>query len=61
MSRMFRLQVPGSIAHVMARGIEGKNIFSSDEDSKEFLTRFKKHLIDVGFKSLAWCCCRYLQ
>lgn len=52
---MFRLQAPGSIVHVMARGIEGRNIFSSDEDSKEFLTRFKKHLFDVGFKCLAWC------
>ena len=55
MPRMFRLQAPGSIAHVMARGIEGRSIFCSDEDRTEFLRRFNKHIFDIGFKCLAWC------
>ena len=55
MPRMIRLESPGSLAHVMARGIDGKKIFADDEDRGEFLSRFSWHLRDRGLRCLAWC------
>jgi REP element-mobilizing transposase RayT len=55
MPRMLRLEYPGSIAHVMARGIEGRDIFRSDDDRHDFLMRLKSGLRATGYKCLAWC------
>jgi putative transposase len=39
MPRQPRLDLPGLVHHVMARGIEGGDIFRCDEDRQGFLTR----------------------
>jgi len=39
MPRQARLDVPGLIHHVMARGIEGRDIFNDDNDRTNFLKR----------------------
>ena len=39
MPRKARLDVPGTLHHVMVRGIEGSNIFRDKEDRKAFLDR----------------------
>jgi putative transposase len=55
MPRMIRLEVPGSIAHVMAHGIDGTNIFRDDEDRHEFLRRLIKHKNICGFRCYGLC------
>jgi len=37
MPRLARLDAPGRLQHVMARGIEGRDIFKDDQDRKSFL------------------------
>jgi len=39
MSRQVRLDAPGTLHHVMIRGIEGKGIFRNTQDGKDFVTR----------------------
>ncbi len=55
MPRMARLDAPGSLTHVMARGIDGRVIFSDDDDRQEFIRRLSASLSICGFKCLAWC------
>ena len=54
MPRQARLDAPGTLHHVMIRGIDGTNIFSDDEDRNDFLSRVG----DLGGKSatriVAW-------
>jgi REP element-mobilizing transposase RayT len=51
---MVRLESPGAIVHVMARGIDGKNIFTDDEDRREFLSRLTTSMANCGYKCFAW-------
>jgi putative transposase len=39
MPRQLRLNIPGLVYHVMARGIEGRDIFRNDDDREGFLNR----------------------
>ena len=39
MPRRARLDAPGTLHHVMIRGIEGKWIFRDTQDPKDFVTR----------------------
>jgi len=39
MPRQARLDAPGLLQHVMARGIERKEIFKDDRDRQSFLER----------------------
>ena len=39
MPRQARLDVPGLLQHVMARGIERREIFKDDQDRQSFLER----------------------
>ncbi|MCJ7492701.1 MAG: transposase, partial [Deltaproteobacteria bacterium] len=39
MPRRARLDAPGTLHHVMIRGIEGKRIFRDTQDRKDFVTR----------------------
>lgn len=54
MPRMARFELPGSLYHVMAHSIEGKNLFVDDDDRLNFLSRFEKKLTEIGFKCYAW-------
>ena len=54
MPRQARLDAPGTLHHVMIRGIEGSPIFKGDEDRSNFLFRLS-HLVETtGTKILAW-------
>ncbi len=54
MPRHQRLDCPGVIHHVIARGIERKNIFLDDKDREEFLFRLKKALQETKSRCYAW-------
>lgn len=55
MPRKPRLEVPGYIYHVIARGIERRNIFSNDTDYNFFLNRLGEILTDTKTSCLAFC------
>jgi REP element-mobilizing transposase RayT len=54
MPRQARLDTPGTLHHVMVRGIDGVAIFRDDQDREDFLSRIG-HLVDsTGTRILAW-------
>jgi REP element-mobilizing transposase RayT len=55
MPRMTRLNSPGSLVHIIARGIDGVQIFFKDEDRAEFLSRLSALKTATQYKCLAWC------
>ena len=54
MPRKARLSIAGALHHVMARGIEGRNIFSDEDDRQYFLTLLSEGISASGFKCYAW-------
>ena len=54
MPRKPRLDVPGTLHHVIARGIERKPIFLDDTDRSLFLMRLKKVFLSTDARCLAW-------
>ena len=54
MPRQARLDSPGTLHHVMIRGIEGTNIFRDDQDRENFLSRVGPLVVKTGAKILAW-------
>lgn len=55
MPRQARLDIPGLLYHVMARGIEGRDIFVSDKERDEFLERLAELAGERGGPALyAW-------
>ena len=54
MARHRRIELAGGLAHVLARGIDGAEIFRDDSDRHQFLWRLSKGLQRTGFKCLAW-------
>jgi hypothetical protein len=40
MSRSLRIEFPGAVYHVTARGIERRNIFSSERNKEDLLSLF---------------------
>ncbi len=54
MPRMFRLESPGSLVHIMAHSVEEKPLFVDDKDKSEFISRFEKGLIKSGFHCYTW-------
>ncbi|MFZ5862255.1 MAG: transposase [Nitrospirota bacterium] len=55
MPRCARLDAPGLLHHVIARGIERRVIFSDDGDRANFLQRLARLLPETGTTCLAWC------
>jgi len=53
MPRQARLDAPGTLHHVMIRGIEGKSIFRDNRDRKEFVNRLGNLTKDAGTRVLA--------
>ena len=41
MSRSLRIEFPGAVYHVTARGIERRNIFSSERNKEDLLSLFE--------------------
>ncbi|MFZ5995802.1 MAG: transposase [Thermodesulfobacteriota bacterium] len=54
MPRQARLDTPGTLHHVMIRGIEGQNIFRDNTDRKDFLSRIAQLVEETGTRILAW-------
>jgi len=54
MPRQARLDAPGVLQHVMARGIERRKIFWDDKDRSSFLERFAVILDDTQTQCYAW-------
>ena len=52
MPRQARLDAPGLVHHVMARGIENQKIFRDDKDREGFLVRLAESLVLSGGASL---------
>lgn len=54
MPRMFRMESPSSLVHIMAHSVEEKPLFVDDDDKSEFLSRFEKSLAKSGFICYTW-------
>jgi REP element-mobilizing transposase RayT len=54
MPRQARLDAPGTLHHVMIRGIEKANIFRDDKDREHFLSRVGEIAKATGTQILAW-------
>ena len=54
MPRQARIDIPGHFYHVIARGIEGRKIFTDEHDYEDFLSRFEKALDKTGNKCFAF-------
>lgn len=54
MPRGPRVDFPGAVHHVYARGIEKRPIYLDDVDRKSFLDRIDKNLPKWGMRCLAW-------
>ena len=54
MPRQARLDAPGTLHHVMIRGIERSPIFKDDQDRQDFVSRMGMLAQETGTKILAW-------
>ena len=54
MPRQARLDAPGVLQHVIARGIDRGEIFRDDEDRRRFLARLSALLVETGTQCVAW-------
>jgi len=54
MPRQARLDFPGTLHHVMIRGIERSPIFKDEQDRKDFISRMGLLAQETGTKILAW-------
>ena len=54
MSRKSRIDAPGALHHIIARGIDRRAIFSDDTDRNGFLERLGDILIDTKTACYAW-------
>jgi REP element-mobilizing transposase RayT len=54
MARQARLDAPGTLHHVMIRGIERSPIFKDDDDRRDFISRMGVLAKETGTRILAW-------
>jgi putative transposase len=54
MPRQARLDAPGTLHHVMIRGIERSPIFKDDQDRQDFVSRTGRVAKETGTRILAW-------
>ncbi len=54
MSRKARIVAPGTLHHVIIRGIERRKIFRSDFDRMNFLNRFSELMLETKKECFAW-------
>ena len=54
MPRKARIDAPGALQHIIARGIERCKIFKTHEDYSDFLERLGKIVKETGTRCLAW-------
>jgi putative transposase len=54
MPRKARLNVPGTVCHVMARSLRSEVLFKDDDDRSFFLRLFTSALLRTGYRCYAW-------
>ncbi len=54
MARQARLDTPGTLHHVMVRGIERRRIVDDKQDRREFVARLGTVAIETGTSVYAW-------
>ncbi len=54
MPRQARLDAPGTLHHVIVRGIEKRKIVADDRDRKDFVTRMGTIAFETGTSIYAW-------
>ena len=54
MPRQARLDSPGTLHHVMIRGIEGRDIVDDDQDRRDFVRRLGEVAVASGTAVFAW-------
>ena len=54
MPRGARLDAPGTLHHIMVRGIERRTIVADDDDRENFVTRMGELALDTGTLIYAW-------
>ena len=54
MPRKARIDVPGALHHVSARGVARRKIFPADADREDFLKRLSVVLPETRTRCLAW-------
>lgn len=54
MPRAARIDAPGALHHVIARGIEGRPLFHDDEDRADFSSRLARLAAEGAFQVYAW-------
>jgi REP element-mobilizing transposase RayT len=54
MPRKARIDAPGALQHIIARGIEGRKIFQTKADYTDFLKRLGKILNETSTQCFAW-------
>ncbi len=55
MARPLRIEFPGALYHVIARGNERKAVFRDDADREDYLGRLGHYREKFGFRLLAYC------
>lgn len=54
MPRQARLDAPGTLHHIMIRGIEKRRIVDDDQDREQFVNRMGQVALETETKILAW-------
>jgi len=54
MPRQARIDAPGAVHHIIARGIERGKIFRDDQDREVFITRLGELVVETQTKCFAW-------
>ncbi len=54
MPRKSRIDAPGALPHIIARGIDRGKIFEDPTDKRNFLKRLAEILIDTETRCYAW-------
>lgn len=54
MPRKARIDAPGAVHHIMARGIERAKIFRDAEDCEDFIERLDALVVETRVRCLAW-------
>jgi REP-associated tyrosine transposase len=54
MPKKARIDAPGALHHIIARGIERGKIFRDDQDRESFITRLGELVVETRTRCLAW-------
>ena len=61
MPRKARIDAPGALQHIIARGIERRKIFMTKPDYTDFLERLGTILKETGTRCFAWASVKALR